>query len=208
MVSVTNTLLARLSKLVTTVTKSLADNIDRTREVKSCENLKADLVKFNARAREEALTQVLPPDAAEETNTSSDKPYINNHMPKLAISMDVKALYPSIKRERAATVTRLAMENTEVKFENIDYRMALRYISKSAKPAEILNWGLRNWCPVRKFRKGSRPGMTVDDPDDDKWTNGIIPSSEIARKKILGRVLDIAVRKVFSSNAYTFAGVM
>ena len=134
--------------------------------------------------------------------------YINDGMPKIAISMDVKALYPSIKRKRAAAVVREAMENTTVKFENIDYRMALRYISKSSKPAEILDWGLRSWCPVRSFRRGARPGMTGDDPDDEKWTTGVVPTSEEIRRKILGRVLHIAVNKVFSSNAYTFAGVM
>ena len=45
-------------------------------------------------------------------------------------------------------------------------------------------------------------------PDYDKLMEGVILSSEVTSRKIVGRVLDIAVRKVFSSNAYTFAGVM
>ena len=54
--------------------------------------------------------------------------------------------------------------------------------------------------------RGASPGMTGDELEDAKWTQGIVPRSEEERKIILGRVLDIAVRKVFSSNAYTFAG--
>ena len=49
-------------------------------------------------------------------------------------------------------------------------------------------------------------GMTR--PDYDKLMEGVILSSEVTSRKIVGRVLDIAFRKVFSSNAYIFAGVM
>ena len=48
--------------------------------------------------------------------------------------------------------------------------------------------------------------MTGDKIEDLKWTSGVVPNSEIERKRILGRVMDLAVRKVFTSNAYTFAG--
>ena len=118
-------------------------------------------------------------------------------MPKIVLSEDVKALYPSIKRDRATLVIHKAMENTEVVFHNVDYKMALRYIAKSSKQEQIQTWGLNKWCPVRTKTKGSRPGMTGDDLEDNKWTSGVIPKSDNDRKKILGRVMDIAVRKVF-----------
>ena len=41
---------------------------------------------------------------------------------------------------------------------------------------------------------------------DAKWTSGVAPTTEWERKKILGRVLDIATRQVYKSNVYTFAG--
>ena len=98
------------------------------------------------------------------------------------------------------------MERTVVKFHNVKYGMALRYISKAASPEEIRAWNLHMWCPRRTKRKGTRPGMTGDDIEDDKWTLGRVPDSEGERKRILGRVMAIAVNKVFSSNVYTFAG--
>ena len=54
-VSITNTTLARFSRLVTTIVKYVADNIRGTKEVKSCENLKADIVKLNKVLKETAL---------------------------------------------------------------------------------------------------------------------------------------------------------
>ena len=98
------------------------------------------------------------------------------------------------------------MEKTQVTFHNVDHAMALRYISKASTQEEINSWNLNKWCPVRTKRKGTRPGMTGDDVEDEKWTKGRVPSDERDKKVILGRVMDIAVRKVFSSNAYTFAG--
>ena len=53
-VSVTTTILARFSRLVTIVVRSLADNVKRTTEVKSGENLKADVIKLNKDLKEEA----------------------------------------------------------------------------------------------------------------------------------------------------------
>ena len=62
------------------------------------------------------------------------------------------------------------------------------------------------WCPRRTKRKGTRPGMTGDGIEDEKWTLWRVPDNKGERKRILGRVMAIAVMKVFSSNVYTFAG--
>ena len=53
-VSITNTILSRLSRLVSTIVRVLADNHEGTTEVKSGENLKADVIKLNTKLREEA----------------------------------------------------------------------------------------------------------------------------------------------------------
>ena len=55
LVSITNTRLARLSRLVRTVVKALANNIGGTTEVKSCENLKADMIKTNHKIKMEKM---------------------------------------------------------------------------------------------------------------------------------------------------------
>ena len=190
------------------MSQDLYDNIRGTTEVKSCENLKADIVKLNRVLKETALKAVTDSEEGVEAGMSEGLKYINEMMPKIMLSEDVKALYPSIKRDRAGIVTRKAMEDTTVSFMNVDYKMALRYISKSSKPEQIREWNLSKYCPVRTKRKGVRPGMTGDDIEDDKWTEGVIPYDTKERKRILGRVMAIAVDKVFTSNAYTFAGTI
>lgn len=161
-VSITNTLLARFSKLVTTVVKTLADNIAGTTKVKSGENLKADVIKLNAKLKREEEVKAGWAGQEEEMvdpNLQTSTRHINEDMPLITISEDVKALYPSIKKNRAAIVTREAMENTGVTFHNVNYRMALRFIAKASTQGQIRAWGLHKWCPVRTKRWGARPGM-------------------------------------------------
>ena len=98
-VSITNTILARFSRLVTTVVRTLADNIRGTTEVKSCENLKADIVKLNRVLKETALKAATNSEEEVEEGMSEGLKYINEMMPKIMLSEDVKALYPSIKRD-------------------------------------------------------------------------------------------------------------
>ena len=46
------------------------------------------------------------------------------------IGTDVKALFPSLKDEECARMTRCAIMNIEIKFENINYKKAQRYLKK------------------------------------------------------------------------------
>ena len=41
---------------------------------------------------------------------------------------------------------------------------------------------------------------------DDKWTECRIPPSEEGKRKVLGKVLELYVVKIFSSNVYSFQG--
>ena len=45
------------------------------------------------------------------------------------IGADVMSLFPSLKAVEAARLARFAVLESNVKFENIDYLMALRYLS-------------------------------------------------------------------------------
>ena len=42
--------------------------------------------------------------------------------------------------------------------------------------------------------------------EDDKWTSAQIPYDGKSRRAILGKVLELAVVKIFQSNVYKFAG--
>ena len=112
--------------------------------------------------------------------------YINRGMPLETVSLDVKALYPSITAERAAAVVVEQTEKTKVQFDNINYRMAVRYISKGATLLQIFLWGLQNFCPSRTKKEGKRPGMSGAEEEDEKWTRGRLPKTRSEELKILG----------------------
>ena len=48
--------------------------------------------------------------------------------------------------------------------------------------------------------------MTGAQWEDDKWTEGQVPYDGKSRRAILGKVLELAIVKVFGSNVYKFAG--
>ena len=71
--------------------------------------------------------------------------YINTGK-KVVYSKDVEKLYPSIKSRRAGQLVKEEVQKTSMTFTNINYPMALRYISKSAASQEEVNsWGFGKW---------------------------------------------------------------
>ena len=116
-----------------------------------------------------------------------------------------RQLYPSIKAKPAGKLVYNEVRKTKLQFENINYDMAIHYIAKAAKSNEEVEfWGTKEFCPVRTFKPGSRPGMTGDSDTDDKWTEGKIPETEVDKRKVLGKVLEIAVLTIYKNNVYTF----
>ena len=126
---------------------------------------------------------------------------------RVAYSMDVTALYPSITAKQAGEAVKRAIDTTTLTIANINFGMALRYIAKNAKDnAEVKSWGMEKWCPVRTKIPGPRPGFTGASLEDDKWTEGQVPYDTKSRKKIVGKVLELAIVKIFKSNVYKCAG--
>ena len=121
--------------------------------------------------------------------------------------MDVNALYPSITAKQAGEAVKRAVDETTLTIANVNYGMALRYIAKNAANDDVVRaWGMAEWCPVRTKTQGTRPGITGANYEDDKWTEGNIPYNGKSRRKILGKVQELAITKIFKSNVYRFAG--
>ena len=85
--------------------------------------------------------------------------------------------------------------------------MALRFLAKAAKSnKEVIRWGLGKWVPVRTKTGNKRPGMLGAADMDLKWTEGIVPARNEDRMKVLAKVLELAIRKVYACNVYTYGG--
>ena len=143
----------------------------------------------------------------EKEATDTKPTALNSGQKRVAYSMDVKALYPSIIAKMAGEAVVKAVRITTLKIVNVNYTMALRYIAKNAKDDEqVKEWGMGDWCPTRTKGGGTRPGVTGAKLEDDKWTEGQVPYDGKSRRAIIGKVLELAITKVFKSNVYKFAG--
>ena len=162
----------------------------------------------HARGTENAPTKQLAYSETKPGKKAPSRPIaFNNGQKRVAYSMDVKALYPSITAAQAGEAVKTAMETTSLTFANVNYPMALRYIAKSAESDDqVKEWGFADYCPIRTRKPGVRPGMVGDADADEKWTDGSVPLDGQTRRKILGKVLELAVMKVFKSNVYRFGG--
>ena len=58
-------------------------------------------------------------------------------LPMVIIGSDVEALYPNLNAERVAQIVYEAMLRTKIKFENIDYMEATKYIALTAVQRSI-----------------------------------------------------------------------
>ena len=90
----------------------------------------------------------------QDGETEEDKP-MNEGLGRVAYSMDVKALYPSITAAHAGVSVKKAVEGTTMRIANFDYGLALRYIAKNAKDdKEVAAWGMAQSGP--KLEGGDR----------------------------------------------------
>jgi hypothetical protein len=84
--------------------------------------------------------------------------------PMLVIGSDVEALYPSLDDRKVAEICYRAVMETKMKFENIDYKEAVRYVALNWSAEQCRMSKLRRVLPWRTKNKGSRPGVTGGGP--------------------------------------------
>ena len=75
------------------------------------------------------------------------------------ISMDVKALYPSMEWLEIMTAVREMVENSSEDIENVNWYELGKYLAVTMEPEEIEREGLRNVVPMRKVETNRK--MTV-----------------------------------------------
>ena len=82
----------------------------------------------------------------------------------MIIGSDVEALYPSLEDMEVAEVVYKAIMESKVKFVNVDYREAVRYIAMNWSAQRCGQSDLRRVLPWRTNKGGVRPGVTGEGP--------------------------------------------
>ena len=106
------------------------------------------------------------------------------------------------------------MLETKVKFNNVEWLEASKYIALTSTEQECRLGPLKRVLPRRTKVNGTRPGITGEDPlskdsgSVDQWefkdlgSNGLM---EVEKKLVLAKVMKTAVLAIFKTHTYSFA---
>ena len=142
--------------------------------------------------------------AADSTGRQDDEVII--------VGADAKVLYPSLKADKTARVVKKVAMETEVKIEGVNYKEVARYIAMCSSKTEIKMSGLNRVLPVRRFNKGTTPGVTGNGPlgptpnDEEQWVFPRVELMDFEKKKLFATALEIGVKVAFRTNIYQFGG--
>ena len=135
-------------------------------------------------------------------------------------SMDVVALYPSLNIKRSAEEVRKEMEETDIEYDNVDYKWAGKFIASNMSQEDINLEGLSNIVPRRRKIFGVRPGSTTQElyskkeyteertekKGKSKWREVTRELSAKEKRKLLGKVVEIEVTILMKNHVYQFEG--
>ena len=123
------------------------------------------------------------------------------------------ALYPSLDAEMAALAVKRAVLESDIVWEGVDYKECVRYIALELRcEAKRRMSGLNRVLPVRRFNKGTRPGMTEQDPmgpnsgGEEQWVFPKVSLTDQEKSMIVATVAEIGVRVMFRTHVYQFGG--
>ena len=114
--------------------------------------------------------------------------------------MDVEQLYPSLELEEITTLIREAIINSNVKWQDVDWLEARRFLELSWSEEQCKASKLRDCIPRRRKKAGKRPGMKgqhlkgKERGDQEQWLFQPITLGEEQKKEIIAAVVTIAVK--------------
>ena len=169
---------SRLSHFLSLVINDYCNVAKIDTECRSSEEMKAAFEKFNG---------------GEEDAREGSK----------IISMDVKALYPSMEWDEIGRAVRELIENSEKDVEGVDWHELGKYLAVNMTAGEIAEENLQHVIPKRK--EGSNRKITVaylcNKQNEDKWLPARIPGYR-QKKKMIGIAVASGVRVCMENHVY------
>ena len=118
---------------------------------------------------------------------------------------DVEALFPSLEDIECARMVKQAVMNSKIEFDNIDYKMALKYLKICGGEDYMRQVGLGNVTPKWKGKNGACLTVTGEGGHDEKmWREVSRELHDWEKKIIVARVIETAVIVSMSTHLYTF----
>ena len=129
------------------------------------------------------------------------------------VGSDVEALYPSLDAVEVAQIVYNAMLKTEVKFKGVNFQEARRMIARTSSEQECRLGPLRRVLPVRRYKNGTRPGISGEDPlgpdvgSQEQWKFPDLrrkPITTEEKRMIVAETVRKSVLAIFKTHTYWF----
>ena len=124
------------------------------------------------------------------------------------VSMDVKALYPSMQWKEIIRTVREMIESSNMVIKNVNWHELGKYLAVMMTEEEIETEGLRNAVPKRK--NPNTRSITInylqDDKNDDKWYRGRKPG-RVQQRRMISLAVTIGIYQVMSQHTYKVGDV-
>ena len=175
---------SRMSYFLCKMLNELCESVEEHNECKSSEEMRSHFDKFNN----------------EQAENAGDKK-------RKLLSMDVKSMYPRIKRKVAAQAVKDLVMETDVEFENVDYHEVAKYLAVMLTPAEIEDEKLTDVIPKRvkkARRKLTTNCLFSNKPEAEEWLPAARPDSS-QKRIMLANTLSVGVEAVMMNHTYTLA---
>ena len=169
---------SRLSNFLSRIVNDYADSVNIETECRSSEQMKAEFEEYNKLERSIKKECCI-------------------------VSMDVKALYPSMEWNEIEKSVREMVENSERDIENVNWIEVGKYLAVIMSEEEIEREGLRRVIPERRGETNRKITVAylADKKNEDKWMQARAPGSR-QKKKMLGIAISRGVRTCMENHVY------
>ena len=124
----------------------------------------------------------------------------------VVIGSDVSALYPSLDDLEVGIICYDAVMASNIRFQNINYMIAAKYIAINLSEAEPRLSPLYPVLPRRTSRQGVRPGVTSDPEKSTNWSYPKETFTAEQERMIVAKMVQIAVITMMNTHLYEFDG--
>ena len=198
---------SRLSNLISTILNRAADSMRSDTECQSTEELKKEILDTNRKV---------------ERKCEMDPEYSQRIQKAEIISLDVKALYPSLKVNEVKKIVEEMLykvqEEGNLIFNDVDFHEVGKYLAITCTEEEIIENGLKEVIPKRTAsNRGPKPGPAYWESDFRdtyengkrqeviKWYKAKNPNKKEEQKMITLMVVK-AIEVVMKNHTYRFDG--
>ena len=186
--------------------RQIRDKMESTRKKKEQTSMERDITLERKRQPKTWRGQRLVRAKEVSTDRIQDK-----DTPMVCVGSDVEALYPSLEDVTVAEICFTAIMETEIEFDNINYKEAARYCAMNMRAEECQISPLKRVLPWRAKVGGMRPGVTGVGPmgpggeEEPQWDFPDICLTKLEKRMLVATVVKIGILVMMTTHIYSFA---